>query len=132
MQLHRVMDDLGATGFELSVIGNGLPSFIEGFREKTGFTGPLYTDPGRRTYQALELRRDLLSSLNLKSLRRARQAHAAGNRQSHLKALGDSWQQGGVFVIDANGEILYGYASEFAGDHPPVDDLVRECREARR
>ncbi len=129
MQLHHAIDDLVATGYRLSVIGNGLPHFIEGFREKTGFTGAIYTDPGRRTYGALELRRDLLSSLNLKSLRRARQAFATGNRQSKLAALGDAWQQGGVFVITADGTIAWGYASEFAGDHPPVSDLIRICRE---
>ena len=128
VQLHRASSRLEDAGGRLVIIGNGTPSFIEGFREKSGFQGPVYTDPSRRTYEALRLRRDIGSSLNLRSARRAFQAYRKGFRQSRTE--GDAWQQGGVFVISGQGNIVFRYASEYAGDHPPVEPLVEALRQA--
>lgn len=108
---------------ELIVIGNGAPNFIEGFRERSGFTGPIYTDPELRSYEALELRRDLRATLSLRVVKRAVSAYRKGNRQ--VSTQGDALQQGGVFVINTEGELLYTYRSEFAGDHPDVADILR-------
>jgi len=41
-----------AAGADIYVIGNGSPSFIEGFREQTGWKGPIYTDPSLGVYRA--------------------------------------------------------------------------------
>ena len=45
VQLHRERESIRRAGAELVVIGNGAPHFIAGFREITGYDGPLYTDP---------------------------------------------------------------------------------------
>ena len=126
MQLHRASSKIAEAGGRLVVVGNGTPSFIEGFRDKSGFDGPVYTDPGRRTYEALRLRRDVRSALNLRSVRRALDAYRKGFRQTGTH--GDAWQQGGVFVLDAHGEIVFRYASEYAGDHPAVETVLAALR----
>jgi peroxiredoxin len=128
-QLRQSESLIENAGGRLVVIGNGAPHFIEGFREKVGFDGELYTDPSMSTYRALRLQRRLGSSVNLRTLRRAVQAYRAGNRQSATQ--GDPWQQGGVFVIDGDGEIVFRYPSEYAGDHPPISALLSALRRSR-
>jgi hypothetical protein len=109
-------------GVELIVIGNGAPNFIEGFRERSGYEGAIYTDPELESYEALELRRDLRATLSLKTMGRAVQAFRKGNRQ--VATQGDALQQGGVFIVSPEGELVYSYKSQFAGDHPPVRDIL--------
>ena len=128
MHLHHMEDTIHAQGGDLVIIGNGLPSFIAGFREKSGFEGPLYTDPGRQVYKALELRKGLGSSLNLRSVRRAMSAYRRGFRQTRTR--GDAMQQGGVFVISSNGQSTYEYRAEYAGDHPRREELLAALERA--
>lgn len=109
-------------GGRLVVIGNGTPNFMAGFRERVGFAGELYTDPDREAYRALGLRRDLRATLNLSTIRRAYKSFRQGNRQ--VGTQGDPWQQGGVFVVKSDSEIAFAYASEFAGDHPPIENVL--------
>lgn len=128
MQLHRARPQLSEVGVTLVVIGNGTPNFMEGFRDKTGYDGPLYTDPSLEAYKAFELRRDVRSSLNLRSLGKAISAYRGGNRQTATK--GDPWQQGGVFVVSKDGELLFRYVAQFAGDKPTLDSILASAREA--
>ena len=46
------------------------------------------------------------------------------------KTQGKPDQQGGVLVVGADGRVRYGYASEVAGDHPPVEKVLRLAHEA--
>lgn len=105
-------------GARLVVVGNGQPGFIQGFREKAKFDGELYTDPTLSSYRAMKLRRTLRSTLTLGTVRSAYRAYKQGFRQTGVR--GDAWQQGGVFVVAKSGELAFSYASEHAGDHPPL------------
>ena len=49
---------------KLYVIGNGSPSFMDGFRETTGYQGPLFTDPSLEVYQAAGLKRGVATVLS--------------------------------------------------------------------
>ncbi|MBT8495661.1 MAG: hypothetical protein KJO07_21615 [Deltaproteobacteria bacterium] len=120
--MQRATSRFQEAGARLVVVGNGRANFMEGFRDKSGYQGELYTDPSRATYRALRLKRGLRTAMNVKSVKRAYQAMRAGNRQTATR--GDPWQQGGVFIVDRDGTIVYRYPSEFAGDHPPIDDIV--------
>lgn len=122
VQLHGIEDKINQAGGRLVVVGNGLASFIAGFREKSGFEGALYTDPGRRVYRALELSRGLTTLLSLRSVVRAIAAFREGHRQTRTR--GDAMQQGGVFVIATNGESTYEHRSQVAGDHPSTLSLL--------
>jgi hypothetical protein len=122
VQLHRAQDRITAAGARLVLVGNGAPSFIAGFREETGVTGALYTDPTLATYRALELRRGVGGLLGRTWLHAAR-AMRAGFRQGRIQ--GDAFQLGGVLVVRPDGAIVYRHPSAEAGDHPPVDELLR-------
>lgn len=130
VQLHRELsgdlDDLGAA---MQIIGNGQPTFVDGFRKKSGYDGPIYADPGRRTYRALGFRRGIrTAALNLDTVKSAVTAYGEGFRQT--RTAGDPWQLGGVLVVTADGEIVYEYASEFAGDHPRAGAILDAVKSA--
>lgn len=126
--MNRESEAFEREGAELVVVGNGAPNFIEGFRERAGYSGRIYTDPELRSHKALELRRDVRSTLSIRTLGRAVSAFRGGNRQTSVQ--GDAMQQGGVFVLSTDGELVYSYRSEFAGDHPSIADLVKAARVA--
>lgn len=115
MQLHR-------EGIEnLVVVGNGAPMFIEGFRETTGFTGPIYTDPSLEVYNAAQLKRGLGTMLKVGAAAATIGSLRRGFRQG--KTQGDATQQGGVLVIAPDGRILYHHISAYPGDNASPDTV---------
>ena len=122
MQLHRRIDEFHAKKAEVIAIGNGSPSFIAGFRETTGFTGPVYTDPSLAAYQAAQLKRGVLRTFDPRGFGKALRAMAGGQRQGRTQ--GDPWQQGGVLVVAPGGDLLYAQASERAGDNASADAIL--------
>ena len=121
MQLHRALDKFEAKGAKLSVIGNGSPSFIAGFREQTMYDGPVYTDPSLAVFKAAELKRSLAATLDPRGWLGGVRAFAAGHRQGRTQ--GDATQQGGVLVIKG-GEITWQHASERPGDNASPDEIL--------
>ncbi|MDX2086736.1 MAG: peroxiredoxin-like family protein [Kofleriaceae bacterium] len=115
MQLHRSIHAIHAAGAELIVIGNGSPSFIDGFREQTHYDGAVYTDPSLEVFKAAELKRSVARTLDPRSLGKAFKALAGGQRQGRTQ--GDPWQQGGVLAIAPDGTIKFAHASERPGDN---------------
>jgi hypothetical protein len=115
VQLHR------ANIPNLVVIGNGTPNFIAGFREQTGFTGPIYTDPTLAVYKAAELKRGIGATFNLRGAVASVGALKRGFRQG--KTQGDATQQGGVLVVAPDGRILYHHISQYPGDNASPDAI---------
>ncbi len=130
MQLHHRIDALRAAGAELYVIGNGSPSFIDGFRETTGYDGPLYTDPSLAVYQAAGLKRGVATVLSPRAALAGMSALRHGFRQG--KTQGDAWQQGGVVVIEPGGDVVWTHVSDYAGDNAAPDEILRQLQAASR
>ncbi len=128
MQLHREIDSIRATGAELYVIGNGSPSFIEGFRETTKYDGPIYTDPSLAVYQAAELKRGVLKTFDPRALGPTIGAFMRGHRQGLTK--GDAFQQGGVLVVTPDGVVTWHHASERPGDNAEASEIVAALNSA--
>ncbi len=126
VQLHRNQQRITDAGARLVVIGNGASNFIAGFRQRTGYDGALYTDPQRNLYSALNLRRSVASSVGLRSMTKAIGTLRRGFRQT--KTQGDPWQQGGVFVVNQDGTVLFHHRSEYAGDHPNIADILNALK----
>ena len=122
MQLHRDIEQIRSKGAELYVIGNGSPSFIEGFREETKYTGPIYTDPSLEVYKAAQLKRGALKTLNPLALGATIKAFRNGSRQ--VGTQGDPWQQGGVLVVASSGEVRWHHASDHPGDRPTASEIA--------
>jgi peroxiredoxin len=114
-ELLRARDQLAARGADVVIIGNGSPSFIGGFRDETGWPGPIYTDPSLAAYREAELVRSVGSTLDPRSLGQAAKALWRGQRQGRTQ--GDQWQQGGVLVIDPSGTVRWRHASGRPGDN---------------
>jgi hypothetical protein len=126
VQLHRRIDDIHAAGAELYVIGSGTPNFIAGFRETTGFTGTVLTDPSLEVYRAAELKRGLRTFVSLGAAARTVGSLARGFRQGRTQ--GDNLQQGGVLVVARDGRVLWQHISDSPGDNADPDELVRVLR----
>jgi len=126
VQLHRDVDKIHAAGAELHVIGNGSPSFIEGFRDETRWTGPIFTDPSLAVYKAAELKRGVAKTLDPRALGPTIRAFMRGGRQG--KTQGDPWQQGGVLVISTDGSVRWHQASDRPGDNATASEIVAALR----
>jgi peroxiredoxin len=125
-QLLGDVEAVRAAGAELYVIGNGSPSFIAGFREQTGWTGPVYTDPSLAVYRAAQLERSVGSTLDPRSLTDAWRALRHGSRQGRTQ--GDQWQQGGTLVVAPSGEVRWHHASGRPGDNATGAQIVAALR----
>ena len=128
MQLHREIESIRSAGAEVFVIGNGSPSFIEGFRETTGYAGVIYTDPSLASFAVAHLKRGVMATLNPFALGKTLGAFARGHRQGLTK--GDTWQQGGVLVIAPDGKVLWHHASERPGDNAEPSQIVAALKSA--
>ena len=125
-QLLADREAVRGAGAELYVIGNGSPSFIAGFREQTGWTGPIYTDPSLAVYRAAQLKRSIGSTLDPRSLTDAWRALRHGSRQGRTQ--GDQWQQGGTLVVAPSGEVRWHHTSGRPGDNATGAQIVAALR----
>lgn len=122
VQLHRKQHAIRAAGAELHVVGNGAANFIEGFRDKTGFDGPMYVDPSLETYKALGLPRGVMTILKPRAVLDAIRALRRGHRQGLTR--GDNWQQGGTVVIAPGNDVLYVHRSQSPGEMPGTAGIL--------
>ena len=128
VQLHREIDSIRNAGAEVFVIGNGSPSFIEGFRETTKYDGVIYTDPSLAVFQAAQLKRGVMTTLNPRAIGKTVGAFMRGHRQGLTQ--GDAWQQGGVLVIAPDGTVKWHHASERPGDNAEPRQIVAALKSA--
>ena len=130
MQLHRERDEIERRGARLVFIGNGNRHFAAGFRDELGITSDVYVDTERASYAALGFERGSVArTLRPAVLKNSLRALGTGFRQHGVK--GDPWQLGGVLVVDPDARLRYRYASEVAGDHPPVSEVLESLPAAR-
>jgi len=126
VQLHRDKQQVLDAGAELVLVGNGGPNFIAGFREATGFTGPIYTDPSLKVFEAAHLERGVFTVFNPAALGRTVGALRRGFRQGRTQ--GDALQQGGVIAIATDGRVLWHHISHGPGDNARPDEIARALR----
>lgn len=104
------------------VIGSGLPQYIEGFRETTAYTGPVFTDPSLKVFAKAQMVRSVVASLRPRSITNGFKSQAKGLSQG--KTRGDVWQQGGALVIGRGGHVLYQHQSKAGGDNISAETLL--------
>ena len=121
--MRDVYPEIQRQGAELIAIGNGQPQFVQGFIEDESIPFPVYTDPKRVTYKALGFTRGIGATFKLATLKSGIRAASAGHRQHALQ--GDPWQQGGLVVVSTMGDILYHHINKDAGDHAPIEDVLK-------
>ncbi len=126
--MHREREAFEKLGVQPVVVGHSSLRYAKAFVEETKIELPVYVDEKRVVYQALEFKRPLLSFLTPKVFKRAAEARANGFTQPGVH--GDAFQLGGVILLMPDGSMPYKYASQFAGDHPKLDDLKAQVKRA--
>ena len=126
--MHRERDAFKKLGAQVVVIGHSSLRFAKSFADETRIELPVFVDEKRVVYQALGFKRPLLSFLTPKVFKRAAEARKAGFTQPGVH--GDAFQLGGVVLLMPDGSMPYTYASQFAGDHPKLEDLKTAVRTA--
>jgi AhpC/TSA antioxidant enzyme len=129
VQVHREKQAIVDAGANVYVIGNGSPSFIAGFRETTGYDGPIYTDPSLEVYKAAQLKRGITKTLDPRALGKTLGAFMRGHKQGLTQ--GDNWQQGGALVVGTDGRVLWHHASERPGDNASPAQIVAALQSVR-
>lgn len=128
MQVYREKDAFRKLGVDVVVIGHSSLRYAKAFVEETGVDLPVFVDEKRLVYKALAFRRPLLSFLTPRVFKRAAEARKEGFTQPGVH--GDAFQLGGVIVLMPDGSIPFKYVSQFAGDHPKIEDLKEAARKA--
>ena len=122
MQLRDHAEDLRAGGATLAAIGCGSAAQAGALRAGLRLPFAVYADPGRHSFEAAGLRRDLEGVNPLRRAGSALRAMWKGVWPAGIQ--GDPLQLGGTFVFAAGGEVLYAYRSRAADDHAPIDALI--------
>jgi peroxiredoxin len=126
--------DFIARGASVVFVGNGSENQARRFFESKGLPREgctVVTDPERESYQAAGFERGYVRTfLNSGSQRAYAQARNAGHRITGL--FGDLTQLGGVVVTRPPALLEYLHRSEFAGDHPDLDELRAAVGRATR
>ena len=134
-QLREIVSDIHSLGAELVIVGSGSPQMAGFFAEDYSITTPVLTDPERRVYQALEVRRPpRLAFVDPRVFIRGLRAVLHGHRQqrNRMGERGDETQIGGVFIVWSGGTLAWAHRSAFAGDHPTNAAILSALREAMR
>lgn len=121
--MRKIEPELARKSATIVPIGNGGPSFIRGFRDKTGLVGPVYTDPSRKTFEAAALVRTVRNFLHPGGLVASVRAAAKGFLPG-TEVKGDALQLGGVLVFVPPGRVTFHYASRYVGDHPSNEAVL--------
>lgn len=122
VQLQPHIEAFRDQGAELYAIGNGRPQFIEGFRETTGYTGPIYTDPSLKVFDKAQLIRTVMGTFGPRSVLNGLGNLKRGMRQG--KTEGDALQQGGALVVSRDGRVVFQHQSQAGGDNISPEALL--------
>ena len=120
--LKAVLPDIEARGAEVVVVGCGEPGHVPGFREASGYTGPILTDPSLGTYRAAGLAHGLTRTFHPRSVWKGILAFASGFGQGRRR--GNPVQQGGTFVLGPGDHVRFEWRDRFAGDHPEMREVI--------
>ncbi len=124
--MRDALPEIRARGAELVLVGNGAAHFARAFRDDLALDVPVLIDAELRAYRAANLRRGHLESLSPLVPWQALRAFSKGFRQTGVQ--GDAFQLGGLLVIDPPDRITYHHRGRSAGDHPPIDEILRALR----
>lgn len=114
--------EIEAKGAQLIAIGNGHAHWAQAFIEAEDVDFPVFVDPGKRAYSEFGMQHGRRKVLNHKSAAHSARATSQGFKQTAVR--GDPFQNGGVVVVDEDGEIAYIHVEEVAGDLANLDEVL--------
>ena len=128
MGLHHT--ELTDAGLQIVAIGQGEPKHAVRYCHKLAPGVECLVRDDTTVYRAYGIHRaglkGLISPDILKAgLRAATHGHMQG------EATGDTSMKPATFIVDTNGMIQFAYYSEHAGDHPPINELIRVAQQLK-
>lgn len=127
-QVHELaprLPELSALGVRVVLIGNGAHESAAPFMERHGLADKpveLFTDPALDAYRAAGLARGAWATHGPFALVDFVRALTRGHRPGRVD--GDLRQQGGAFLIDEQGNVVWSHRNTSLGDHPDPSDVV--------
>jgi len=115
-------------GQDVALVAVGLEEIgVKTFVDGKYFDGELYIDQNLATYKSLGMKRigmfsvagQLISKQSRKWLAHANQLGVTGDMK------GNGLQQGGTYVIEKGGKVLFKHTQEGFGDHPKLEDILK-------
>jgi hypothetical protein len=124
------LDDLGTTT-DVVLVTFTDPTNLVGYQTKHQFPFPVLTDPTRAVYQAYGFPRGSVWRVyGWKVVRKYLEIFRESGFRRLDRATEDTLQLGGDVVIDAQGNLAWGFWGDGPDDRPSVDDLVAAVRSA--
>ncbi|XP_069126960.1 peroxiredoxin-like 2C [Argopecten irradians] len=134
------IEDLGIVPHEnlqtadvgIVAIGPAPFKFIKTFKEDTDFSFPLFTDPERKVYKALNLQENLVHG-DSRNSKHVKQNLFMGTLKSTWNALkvgeleGNIKQQGGAFILGPGDVVHFAHIDKNSLDHTPINDLLEKA-----
>jgi hypothetical protein len=106
----------------LVIIGNGNLDQARDFAQTHGKNLRSLVDTKKLTYQVLGFNWGVFRTMGAASVLRGIQTTARGFRQGRTQ--GDGLQLGGTLVLAKGGRPVYFQRSRYAGDHPPIEQVL--------
>lgn len=123
---------LKEVGVRLVFISSSTPVQMREFLEKTvaKVPGELFSDPTLHIHKLFRLKRGVYRSLvtplwpgfRAYGFKGIIEGILFGLEMSHL--VGDSWQQGGTFLLDSSAHVLFEHREEYPGHWAPMDGVL--------
>mmetsp|Transcript_23423 Transcript_23423/g.33621 ORF Transcript_23423/g.33621 Transcript_23423/m.33621 type:complete len:146 (-) Transcript_23423:2045-2482(-) len=120
------LDELKEVDF--IAIGSGTVQQGAEFLKEVNFPGAVYSDPQRKTYQALNFTKGILSTFNPGGLGKLMESFSSGNKQRFEVIPTDPFQQGGCLVVSPSNDVVLLHRDDFAGDHVEESKLLNALR----
>ena len=126
-QLRREKDAFDSLGAAVVLVGLGNVEQTAAFKERFDVPFPMIADPDKRLFEAFRLKQATAGSLlspNMvfRGVTAMAKGHGIGVPQ------GDVRQLPGVFIIDADGRILFSHHAAGPADHPRPETLLAALR----
>lgn len=128
LDLSSIKPQLDAQGIGLVGVGVeelGVQAFVDG----KYFDGDLYIDQNLATYKSLGFKRaGAMSAMkqlmfSKETSRYVAHANALGVKDYNYK--GDGLQQGGTYVVEKGGKVLFEHIQDGFGNHPKLEDILK-------
>lgn len=122
----------------LVFVGSGSPSqagqFVESLKFPGGLPGEMLLDPTTTAYACFSLEKSVYASL-VPSIVNGMRTHGVGAVSEGIRLgwknaalAGDSWQQGGTFVLECaasgSGKVSFAHAERWPGDWLPMEKIL--------
>lgn len=124
-QLEQHHQEIAAAGLRSVAVGLGQPKHAAHYGAKLSPSTLCLANETNEIHFRYGLKRSGLGQmLNPRLYVASAKAAAAGLNQG--KSTGDVAMLGGIFIVDEQSLIRYAYVNDFAGDYPPIPDILQD------